>query len=201
MADISTFDIDDSIAVGIYDPLEDVKKEILVPKQLYPSHIVDVIRKEVRVKNQYKALVYNCKVEIASECADTNYTAKDGRVINGSNYVGRLVKMKGIFMFLTPSNGDDFKANTGANKEYLDFCNAIGHIPEKITIKVGKENREVSQFPVLSEQDIKGRPIMSFIDDYRWKNRDGEWVTTSNVRGWNAWKDGGLKIDEDEIPF
>ena len=67
MADVSTFDLDNDFTVGIYDPLEDVKKEILVPKQLYPAHITEVIRKEVRVKHQYKALVYNCKVEIATE--------------------------------------------------------------------------------------------------------------------------------------
>ena len=200
MADVGTFELDE-ITVGIYDPLEDVKKEVLVARQLYPSHITEVIRKEVRVKNQYKALVYNCKVEIANECADMTYTAKDGRTINGSNYVGRYVKMKGIFMFLTPQNGDDFKANTGANKEYLDFCNAIGHKPEKVKIDVNGKKREVVQFPVLSVDDIKGKPIMAFIDDYKWKNRDGDWVTTSNVKGWQSWSEGGLKVDEDEIPF
>ena len=200
MADVGTFELDE-ITVGIYDPLEDVKKEVLVARQLYPSHITEVIRKEVRVKNQYKALVYNCKVEIANECADMTYTAKDGRTINGSSYVGRYVKMKGIFMFLTPQNGDDFKANTGANKEYLDFCNAIGHKPEKVKIDVNGKKREVVQFPVLSVDDIKGKPIMAFIDDYKWKNRDGDWVTTSNVKGWQSWSEGGLKVDEDEIPF
>ncbi|MAH47147.1 hypothetical protein CMI37_15070 [Candidatus Pacearchaeota archaeon] len=203
MADLSTFDLDDNIVVGIYDPLEDVKKEVLVPKQLYPAHIVEVNRREVMVKNKYKALVYNCRVEVASECADKTYTAKDGRIINGENYVGRLVKMKGIFMFLSPQNGDSFKANTGANKEYLDFCNAIGHEPEKISVDVNGEKREVIQFPVLSDDDIKGKPLMAFVDDYKWKNRDGEWVTTSNVKGWQSWKDGGLKIDDnnDDIPF
>tara|TARA_Y100000114_G_scaffold60824_1_gene55838 strand:+ start:1590 stop:2195 length:606 start_codon:yes stop_codon:yes gene_type:complete len=201
MADVSTFDLDNDFTVGIYDPLEDVKKEILVPKQLYPAHITEVIRKEVRVKHQYKALVYNCKVEIATECSDETYTAKDGRIINGSNYVGRVVKMKGIFMFLTPKDGDDFKANSGANKEYLEFCNAIGHEPEKVQIDVNGEKREVSQFPVLSEDDIKGRPIMAYIDDYKWKNRDGEWVTTSNVKGWQSWSEGGLKVDDSDIPF
>ena len=202
MADVSSFDLTNDIVVGIYDPLEDVKKEFLVAKQLYPANIVEVIQREVMVKKKYKALVYNCRVEIATECADNTYTTKDGRTINGSNYVGREVKMKGIFMFMTPQNGDSFQANTGANKEYLDFCSAIGHEPQKVEIEVNGEKREVTQFPVLTKDDVMGRALMAFVDDYKWKNKDGEWVTTSNVKGWQSWKDGGLKVDEtSDIPF
>ena len=202
MADVSSFDLTNDIVVGIYDPLEDVKKEFLVAKQLYPAHIIEVIHREVMVKKKYKALVYNCRVEIATECADNTYTTKDGRTINGSNYVGREVKMKGIFMFMTPQNGDSFQANTGANKEYLDFCSAIGHEPQKVEIEVNGEKREVTQFPVLTKDDVMGRPLMAYVDDYKWKNRDGERVTTSNVKGWQSWKDGGLKIDDNsDIPF
>lgn len=203
MADISTFDLTDDIVVGIYDPLEDVKKEVLVAKQQYPAHITEVIQREVMVKKKYKALVYNCKVEIAPECADKTYKTADGRAINGSNYVGREVKVKGIFMFLTPKAGDNFSANAGANKEYLDFCTAIGHELKDVEIEVNGAKRMVKQFPVLSKQDILGKPLMAFVDDYKWKNREGAWITTSNVKGWNSWVEGGVKASEydDGIPF
>jgi len=203
MADVSTFDLTDDIVVGIYDPLEDVKKEVLVAKQNYPAHITEVIEREVRVKNKYKAIVYNCRVEIAPECADKTFKTLDGRVIKGDNYVGRSVKVKGIFMFLTPKSGDDFKANAGANKEYLDFCSAIGYELKDVEIEVGGAKRTVKQFPVLSKDDIIGKPMMAFIDDYKWKNREGNWVTTSNVKGWNSWAEGGIKATEydDGIPF
>ena len=193
--------------VGYFDPAESTKPVSFVTKQLYPSHIKDVDVREVRVKNKYKAKVYNFTCEIANECSNNEYSTldpetKESTTIPGSSYVGKEVKSKGVFMFLNPQKGDDFEANNGANDGYLSFCESIGVDLKEVEIKVGGKKRKVKEFPVLTKDNCIGKPILSYIDRETWTDNDGNKRFSYKARWFNKWEDGQDKdYYSDDVPF
>ena len=198
------FDTDLENEVGYFDPAD--SPEPFVAKQLYPAHIKDVVSREVMVKNKYKARVYDLTCEIASECSDNEYVKKDevgnDVTVSGVKFVGKEFKSKGIFMFLTPKEGDKFHSNNGANENYLTFCESIGVEMKDIEIEVDGEKRTVKQFPVLNKDNLMGKPVMAYIDTEEWKTKDGEKRTSFKAKWFNKWEEGQEKdYISDDIPF
>ena len=187
---------------GYYDPKEDIKPENFVLKQLYPAHIVEIESRDVDVKQgKHKGTVYNITVEIAKECSEKTYS--DGeKDINGSSYVGRKVKSRGVWRFHQPSETDNFEANNGGNEGYLLFCEAIGYKTEQTEIVVNDEPRVVNKFPLLNKEDMIGKAVLAYIDSYKWKNRDGEYITSIQVKEFSKWSDAKNRdIELEELPF
>ena len=105
--------IDDVIntndTVQYFNPGESTRKK-LIPKQVYYSYIKEVSIKEVPVKNRYRAKVFNLTLELAEENKKTTFY-DNGAEIKGEIYIGREVRTCGIFLFLNPSEGDDWEGN------------------------------------------------------------------------------------------
>ena len=187
---------------GYYDPKEDIKPENFVLKQLYPGHIIEVESRDIDVKQgKHRGTVYNMTIEIAKECAEQTYNNGE-KDISGNSYVGRKVKGRGVWRFHQPGEHDNFEANNGGNEGYLLFCEAIGFETEQTEIIVNDEPRVVNKFPILNKDDIIGKAVLAYIDSYRWKNRDGESITSIQVKEFSRWaKSKNRDIALEEVPF
>ena len=199
MASVNEINIGDTTHMHYYDPKENTRVS-LIPKQLYPMHIKKVDTREVDVKGKYKAKVYNIIYEIAEECSKHKYNTERGE-INGSSFVGKEIYATGIFMFLNPKAGDTFEANNGANERYLRFCETIRVECPEVEVDIDGEKRMVKQFPELREGEMRGKPILGFIDAVEYI-KDGKTRTSYKVKDFAAWTDGKVKDFElDDLPF
>ena len=183
--------------INFYNPND--KPAQLVIKQLYLAHITDVKIAEVKVRNKYKAKVYNCWVTLAKENAGNIVKDADGKDVDSGRFAGRKIKSKGVFMFLNPQEGDDFEANNGGNELFLKFAESIGNEPKTIEVDIDGVKTEVLQFPNLSESDIVDKPVKVYVDKAPYRDRDGNQKEGLIVKGWDKWSDG--KSLEDEVPF
>jgi len=199
MASINEINIGDKTQMHYYDPKENTRVS-LIPKQLYPMHIKKVTIREVSVKGKYRAKVYNMIYQIAEECAKERYNTENGE-ISGSAFVGKELYSTGVFMFLNPKSGDDFEANNGANERYLHFCETIKAECPEIEVDIDGEKRMVKQFPELTESEIKGRPVLGFVDIEEYI-KDGETRKSFKVKDFSSWIDGKSKDFElADLPF
>ena len=55
----------------------------------------------------------------------------------------------------------------------------------------------VKEFPELTQSEIKGKPILGFIDTVEYI-KDGETRTSYKVKDFSPWADGKVK---DDLPF
>ena len=199
MASVNEINIGDTTQMHYYDPKENTRVS-LIPKQLYPMHAKRVSTREVPVKSKYKAKVYNIVYEIAEECAKNKYNTDNGE-ISGSSFVGKEIYATGIFMFLNPKPGDSFEANNGANERYLLFCETINVECPETEVDINGERRMVKQFPELTESEIKGSPILGYIEIQEYI-KDGETKKAYKVKDFSEWKEGMVKdFALDELPF
>ena len=199
MTSINEINIGGSNNMHYYDPKENTNVS-LIPKQLYPMHIKEVTTRVVDVKGKYKAKVYNMIYEIAKECSSKTFTGDAGE-INGSAFVGKQVYGTGIFMFLNPKAGDTFEANNGGNEKYLRFCETIKVDCPEIEVDIDGEKRMVKQFPELTEEEVKGSPVLGFIDIQEYI-KDGETKRSFKVKDFSEWQDGKKKDFElAALPF
>ena len=166
----------------------------------YLGHIKDVSTREVSFKG-FKATVYNYWVEVAKENEKNTYTYKDEEY-SGSEYAGRPIKAVGVFKFLTPKEGDDFKANPSGNDKYLLFCKSIGAEVKKEDREIDGKKVTVEIMPSLSEDDIVGRPAVAVVSKGRpYTNKNGKEITPWLVKFVRQWSDGEVKDFSQEIPF
>ena len=199
MASVTETNIGDTTHMHYYDPKENTRVS-LIPKQMYPMHAKKIRTGEVNVKGKYKAKVYNIMYEIATECSQHKYTTENGE-INGSSFVGKEIYATGIFMFLNPKAGDSFESNNGANERYLRFCETINVECPEIEVEIEGEKRMVKQFPELTDSEIKGKPILGFIDTVEYI-KDGETRISFKVKDFTAWTEGKVKdFDLADLPF
>jgi len=112
-----------------YDESSDTPK-LYMAEDSYHAHVTKVQTVDRMVKGKYKAKIYNITVKLAKDCANNTYKCRgiDGKVVdgNGSDFVGRELRSVGFFQFLHPKADDDFEANPGGNRRYLQFCESIG---------------------------------------------------------------------------
>ena len=199
MASVNEINIGDNTHMHYYDPKENTRVSFIT-KQLYPMHAKAVEIKEVDVRSKYRAKVFNIVYEIAEECAKYKYNTDSGE-ISGSAFVGKKIYATGVFMFLNPQAGDTFESNNGGNERYLTFCETMRVACPEIEVNVDGETRMVKQFPELKEEEIKGKPIMGFIDKVEYV-KDGETKTSFKVKDFSEWTDGKVKDFElADLPF
>ena len=200
--------VDELIASGFnfYDPEKNVGNIKPEPKQFYRGHICDVKVAEVNVRKKYKAKVYNFYVELA-ENKDRTYNADDPdtatkKQVDGSAFKGKKFKAQGVFQFLVPQSGDTFEENSGGNDKYLHLCESINAANEKITVNIDGEDREVIKFPDLDASDLAGKPIDALLDVVKWKNKEGNMITSLNVKSFKSWDDGVQRdLEVEDLPF
>ena len=200
--------VDELVKSGFnfYDPSKNVGNIKPEPKQFYRGHICDVKVAEVNVRKKYKAKVYNFYVELAAN-NDRTYNVEDAdtlvkKQIDGSAFKGKKYKAQGVFQFLVPGEGDKFEENSGGNDKYLHLCESINAANEKITVSIDGEDREVIKFPDLDAPDLTGKPIDALLDNVKWKNKEGNTITSINVKSFKIWEGGDSRDFElEDIPF
>ena len=102
---------------------------------------------------------------------------------------------------MLPKAGDSFESNNGANERYLRFCETINVECPEIAVEIEGEKRMVKQFPELTEREIKGKPILGFIDTVEYI-KDGETRTSYKVKDFTTWTEGKVKdFDLADLPF
>ena len=199
MTSVNEINMGDKTQMNYYDPKENTRVSFVV-KQLYPMHAKKVTTREVNVKGRYKAKVYNVVYAIAKECSNHTYNTENGE-INGSAFIGKEIYATGIFMFLNPKAGDSFESNNGANERYLRFCETMRVECPEVEVEIDGDKRMVKQFPELTESEIKGKPIMGFIDIEEYV-KDGETRISYKVKDFTDWADGKVKdFAMDDLPF
>tara|TARA_Y100000401_G_scaffold108354_1_gene103557 strand:+ start:5543 stop:6154 length:612 start_codon:yes stop_codon:yes gene_type:complete len=200
--------VDELLASGFnfYDPSKNVGNAKPEIKQFYKGHICDVKVQEVNVRQKYKAKVYNFYVEL-SDNKDRTYNVEDPdtgikKQVDGSGFKGKKYKAQGVFQFLMPKDGDTFQENSGGNEKYLHLCSSINANNEKVTVDIDGVETEVVKFPDLESSDLNGKPIDVVLDEVKWKNREGNWITSLNVKGFRAWEDGTPRdFEAEDLPF
>ena len=194
--------IDKSDTIQFFNPGESNRKKI-IPKQVYYSYIKEVSIKEVPVKSRYRAKVFNLTLELAAENKKVTFF-DNGVEVNGGIYEGREIRTKGIFLFLNPSNGDDWESNNGANESYLRFCENIGVECPEVEVELDGEKTKVKQFPILDASDLIGKPIRAYIVEESWRDKSGQSRTSVKAVGFEKWEAplrDDLKDKHDDIPF
>ena len=200
--------VDELIAAGFnfYDPAKNVGNAKPEIKQFYRGHICDVKVQEVNVRKKYKAKVYNFYVEL-SDNKDRTYNIEDPdtllkKKVDGSGFKGKKYKAAGVFQFLVPKEGDNFEENSGGNEKYLHLCDSVNANNEKITVNIDGVDTEVIKFPDLDSSDLEGKPLDVMLDEVKWKSKDGNWVTSLNVKGFRAWEGGESRdFEVEDLPF
>lgn len=194
--------------VNYYDPSED-KRPTRLASGVYPAHIIECESKtlEKKVKGKYKAMVFNYKIEVHSEASSRTYQIEDidgsMKDVSGSDYIGRKIKSGGIFFFLTPDVGDDFKANPGGNKKYMDTALALGVDCPEIEVEVDGEKRMVKTLPNLTKSDFLGKPVLANVDRGKsYVNKAGTEVFPFEVKSIDKWETGEVRdVELEELPF
>ena len=201
MADMSEINIESG-----YVPVKDTRKKNPVAKGWYPCHIVDCQIKTVKVKNKYKAKIYNPVVEVADEVKQLKFTIKDiqgnDMQVTGEDYVGYKFRSMGVFYFLNPQVGDDFEVYPKGNVGYMYFCQALGLDLPKVTMEVNGQETEVYKLPELSRDDLLGKPIMGVVGESKpWVGRDGLNRTSMEIKAFKLWENAPTKTVLDDLPF
>ena len=172
------------------------------------GHLQDAQMKEVswtRDGDTFKAIVYNYSfvVDTANKSQSYTYSSyKDSseQTASGEDYVGRSYRASGVFRFLEPAKGDDFKSNSEGNKSYFRFCETLGVDIEKKVVKIKGQDVEVKVLPSLDTSQINGRPAIAVIDKGKpYTGKDGKERTPFMVKFIKIWEDG--KVKDAQIPF
>ena len=150
-------------------------------------------------------IVYNYSFVVDEANKSQSYTYasyKDSseQVASGEDYIGRSYKANGVFRFLEPSEGDDFKSNASGNKSYFRFCETLGLDIEKKVAQIDGQDVEVKILPSLDPSQINGKPAIAVVDKGKpYTTKDGKERTPFVVKFIKTWENGEVK--NDDIPF
>jgi len=194
--------------VNFYDPSQD-KKTTRLASGVYPCHVIECESKtiEKKIKGKYKAMVFNYKVEVHESVSGKVYHIQDidgsMKEVPGSDYIGRVIKSAGIFFFLTPDVGDDFEANSGGNKRYMDTAIALGVDCPEIEIVVDGKRRMVKTLPNLTKANFIGKPVMASVDMGRsYTDKNGIERFPFEVKSIEQWNEGETRdVEVEVLPF
>jgi len=188
-----------------FDPAEEKSNVAFAPGNYY-GHITALKEpREVTVRKKYKAKVYNFVFTVANETANHTYNKEgiDGNPeeVSGREYVGRDIRSAGIFQFLAPQVGDTFKANSGGNRKFVEFCETAGIVCPEVEIEVDGEKRTVKTIPdCITDIDVVGKPVIATVGFGKpWKGDDGVERKSIEVKSILEWKGG--KEKETDLPF
>ena len=177
----------------------------------YLGHITNA-RSIVRpVRPHFKARIYNFDVIVAPENVGLTYQYEDidgtHTEINGEQFAGKKLIAKGVFKFLDPQEGDDFKGNSAENHKYFRFCETLGVTPQDRTETIDGKETTVKVLPLLTEEDMIGKPVTAVLRKTKdeWINNKGEKMyyswRVSYVKEWTGGTLKNMKVDPDDLPF
>ena len=196
--------IEVATAVNFFDPSQE-KTNTRLAQGVYPAHIIKCDSVVRPIKGMFKARIYNFRVQVANEVTERNYQIEDiGGImtdVNSADYIGREVRSVGIFFFLTPEIGDDFKANSGGNRKFMDTVEALGVDCPEIEVEIDGEKRMVKSLPSLEHSDFLGKPVLANIGLGKpWTASDGIERQAHEVKSINLWEEG-THVETEKLPF
>ena len=189
-----------------YDPSQE-KSNTRLATGVYPAHIIKCDSTVRTVKNKYKARIFNFRVKVHNSVASWTYQIEDitGKIVdaNASDYIGREIRSQGVFFFLTPDVGDDFEANPGGNRKFMETLEAIGVECPEMEIDVDGEKRKVKTLPDVDESAFLGAPVFANVDLGRpWKGSDGVERQSFEVKSIDKWEQGAkIDVEAADLPF
>ena len=191
-------------AVNYFDPSQE-KVNTRLAQGVYPAHIIKCDSVVRPIKGVYKARIYNFRVKVANEVTERHYQIEgiSGAMedVTSSDYIGREVRSAGTFFFLTPQIGDDFKANSGGNRKFMDTVEALGVECQEIEVEIDGAKRMVKSLPVLEDSDFLGKPVLANIGLGKpWKGTDGIERQSYEVKSINLWEEGAY-VETEKLPF
>ena len=177
----------------------------------YLCHIANA-RSIVRpVRPHFKARIYNFDVIVAPENSSLKYQYEDidgtNMEITGEQFVGKKLIARGVFKFLDPQEGDEFKGNSSENHKYFRFCETLGVTPTDHTQTIDGKETTVKILPVLTETDMVGKPVTAVLKKVKdeWTNNKGEKMHYSwrviYVKPWEGGKARDMAVNPDDLPF
>ena len=126
-----------------------------------------------------------------------------GKKFDGNNYIGREVRSSGIFFFIAPDVGDDFEANPGGNRKYMDTVMALGVNCPDVEVDIDGEKKMVKSLPHLDTNDFLGVPVLATIGLGKpWKGTDGVERKSFEVKTIDKWEEGEkVDVELEDLPF
>ena len=178
----------------------------------YLTHITECITRVVDVKKGlYKARVYNLTVVVAKENDKMSYKVKDiagdDTTVSGHHFIGRKIKVMGVFKFLEPVEGDTFESNSGENMKYLRLCETVGVTPKTETRTIAGKETKVQILPNLDTEDVLGKPVISVVGLSRdtYTDKGGNTRNYFEVKFVKQWEGGTIRettqVSPDDLPF
>ena len=196
-----------STSVQHYFDASQEQSKVRLAQGVYPAHIVKCDSTVRSVMNKYKARIFNFRIKVHDSVSKMNYKIEDidgsFKDVEGSNYIGREIRSQGVFFFLTPDVGDDFKANPGGNRKFMETLEAIGVECPEIEIDVDGEKRRVKTLPDIDESAFLGAPVLANVDLGKpWKGSDGVERQSFEVKSVDKWEQGAkIDVETAELPF
>ena len=182
-----------SSSEAYYDPSQDVPS--IVPEGMYKAYATKLNEREVIVRSQYVADVFNIEFEIADENKGESVEI-DGKAVDKSAFSGKKVSSKGFFRFKKPDPQnplhDGLEMNTKNNKSYMELLNSFS-----IETEEDKDGRYF--LPHINESDIEGRPVVLEIVHEHWTNTEGNDMVTPKAKSIYEWE--GQAKKKEEVPF
>mgnify|MGYP003148163820 CR=1 FL=1 len=166
---------------SFYDPSKDENKFVVIPEGEYEAHVKSLeLRENVVVKNKFLSDIFTPTFKIAS-----------------GDFKGKSIKAKGFFRFKTPDKEryPDLSDNSGSNKGYMNLIESLGVNAESKEV----DGNTVYKLPFIKAYDIEGKPAIIKVVHDKWKNSEGEEVTTPKVINVFKWESG--KEDTSDLPF
>jgi len=188
-----------------YDPEENKKygEDCLVEGK-YPCHIVNYEIKVRTIQEAFKAKLYIYYAMI-DRTDNSMFVDVDNKKVNTSKFGGITLTSLNLFYFLTPTTEqerEEFHPNPGGNRNYLEFCGALGIDCPVIEIDVNGETRKVKALPILSGEDIVGKPIIANLKyDKAFINKKGKKVKPLKIFYQDLWDTNKKGEKPARIPF
>lgn len=177
------------------------------------GHITGIRTQIVDTKLGQRARVYNFSVLVDDANRTMQYNHTDNRgvehTIPGETYIGKKLVADGVFKFLDPQDGEDFKANPSGNDRYMRFCETLGVKPKEEKTTLDGKEVTLKHLPNLTEDDLLGKPVIgvqALSNCKPWTDKSGN----THTKGWRVkfvktWENGKAKDmsfnPADDLPF
>ena len=181
-----------------YDPSES-DEFVVLPKGQYKSRVNSFEYKKTWTNNENQvADIYEATYKLDNSVAEMILRNEKGDEISGSQFVNREVKSKGFFLWKSPAEDENFKANPGGNKRISIFLAAAGYKLEKKELSIKGNKREVTVIPeTIDETRLMGQPVIIEVTHEEYKDK----IYAKEIKV-SKWDGAPAPVEEnDDLPF
>tara|TARA_X000001388_G_scaffold67828_1_gene55288 strand:+ start:72 stop:632 length:561 start_codon:yes stop_codon:yes gene_type:complete len=164
---------------GYYKPESKPKLEI----GWYPSHIIQATLTQTKVvRKHFRAKIYNIKFQISNS---EGFFLDSKKPTN--DFANYIVDNNGLFFFLAPQEGDDFKFENNSNRVYY-------HLLDCCDIPMEKLDDGTYLLTEVEPSVLIGKPIFIYLDKSKpFIGKFGDKVELLQVQKFRRWNGGDVK--------